>query len=123
MTLNAVNGVTRVPDRGIPFTVDAVFADASGCETLLAAPGASTYLYIKKLVVTTDANITVTIGDGEDTSAVETIRFGPIPFGTAGGSVTIPIARPVRLTANKAFTVDASGAGNIHIYAEGETAG
>jgi len=107
------------------WALNAVSADARSHETIRAAPGADTALYLEYLVLSCDANITITLGDGEDTTStgnIETIQLGPIPFGTAGGVVTLDLrGKPLKLTDNEAFTVDASGAGNLCLYAEGFT--
>jgi hypothetical protein len=88
-------------------------ADASGCEDIKAAPGVGNYLYIDEIWMRTNAAIDIDIGDGEDSSAVETKLFplliGPIKmFGQ-------------RLTVNKALTIDASAGGVINGYAIGRT--
>ena len=109
-------------NRGIPWCYNATSADASGAETIIAAPGADTALYITQLTVITDANITVTLGAGEDSSAVETIVWGPIPFGSAGGVAHFDHRQnAIKLTDNKTLTVDASGAGNTCVVVEGFT--
>jgi len=93
--------------------------DCSTCETIKAAPGAGLYLYINEIFLTSDANVTVDIGDGEDTNAVETDLFTAI--GVADGSKFGPLnLRGQRLTANKALTI-AAAAANLNGYVTGFT--
>jgi len=110
--------VAKADPRGKTlFNVCAYSADMQGCEEIKAAPSSGA-IYIERMTVYIGAAITVTIGDGEDTSAVETIAWNLA--GTAEGAFyTFNFLRPVRLTALKAFTVDASGAGAVVVEAEG----
>lgn len=99
------------------FAVSASSADAQSAEVAKAAPTAGS-IYLEHLVVQVHGDILVDIGDGEDSSAVETIALQL--YGTAEGSVfDIRFIRPIKLTAVKALTFDASGAGPISILAEG----
>jgi len=104
------------------WAVNATTADASSGEELVAAPGAGKYLVVNSITVISDANITVTIGSGESGDNVEATLFGPIPFGTNGGVCPAVFFNPgVRLPANKSLSVDASGAGNVCVIAQGVT--
>jgi hypothetical protein len=94
--------------------------DCSSCEVIKAAPGAGLYLYIDEIYIIGAANITADIGDGEDTNAVETKLFTALGF--VDGSKFGPLnLRGQRLTANKALTIDASGAGNLAGHVLGRT--
>lgn len=87
--------------------------DATGCENLLAAQGAGTYIQLLGVVIAeVDAAATVTIGSGETTGAVTNAILGPIaPTVTEdGGAWVCMFPEPVELAANTALTVDASGA-------------
>jgi len=106
--------------HGAGWAVNAITADASGCEVVKAAPGSGYYLVIKHLTLICDANITVTIGEGESSSAVETAIVGPVPFASNGPEMDLVFNPPIQLTENKALTVDASGAGNIVLFVQGE---
>jgi len=99
--------------------INATSDDASGCEEIKAAPGAGYALCISRLIIGIGAAITVTIGDGAAAGAVETIAIGPV--GGAAGTYAFEFPRPIQLTANKALTVDASGAGAICVWVEGFT--
>lgn len=99
------------------FHLSGTSADASGAETLKAAP-ASGSIYIERMTVYVGAAITVTIGSGIDTGAVETIAWD-LPGIATGVVYQFVFLRPVKLVALKAFAVDASGAGDIVVEAEG----
>ena len=119
---NAVGIQQFMPARAAPWAVNYSADDVSGCESIKAAPAASTALYITKIVLMADADIDVTIGDGEDTSAVETTLLGPIPCVTEGTVITFDLGPGgAKLTDAKAFTIDASAAGTVCVYAEGYT--
>lgn len=103
-----------------PWQINATSADATGCETILAAPGTGKALVITRLVVYIGDAITVTVGSGKSGAAVEADFIGPL--GGAAGTYILDVReRPIILTANKALTVDASGSGAICVYAEGYT--
>jgi len=110
---NHLGGIT-------PWQINASSADASGCEEIVAAPGAGYHLCITRLTIGIGAAITVTVGSGEAASTVEGDKIGPI--GGAAGTYTLDFRdAPVILTANKSLTFDASGAGTVCVYAEGFT--
>jgi hypothetical protein len=103
-----------------PWRINATTADASDCEEIVAAPGAGYALCISRLTIGIGAAITVTVGSGEDTEAVEGDEIGPI--GGAAGTYVLDFRdHPVQLTTNKSLTFDASGAGTVCVYAEGFT--
>lgn len=95
-------------------------ADLSGAETLRAAPGAGNELVLEKIVISSGAAITVTIGAGETGGAVTTVIYGPVHM-AANSQHTVNFERGVVLAANTALVADASGAGNVTILAEGYT--
>ena len=101
--------------------VNASSADASGCETVKAAPGAGYELILTRLRVTIGGAVTATIGCGEESDTAKRVLFGP--FG--GTAMSVPVIghddEPVVLDPNSALTVDASGAGVIWVLAEGMT--
>lgn len=100
--------------------INATSEDASGCEEIVATPGAGYALCITRLTIGIGAAITVTVGSGAAAGAVEGDKIGPI--GGAAGTYVLDFRdRPVQLTTNKSLTVDASGAGTICVYAEGFT--
>lgn len=94
-------------------------ADASGCEVILAAHASKPY-YIEHLVIGIDFDGYIDFGDGEATSAVETVAL--MLIGTATGlAYDITFKRPIKLTDAKAITLDASGAGILAGMVEGFT--
>lgn len=109
-----------------PLTVDgwgwganAIFADASGTEDIKTAPTDGTSYYVEYVSLNTDSAITITIGAGETAGAVTTALVGPVEFTTSGGQYAVTFTRPVKVGANTALTVDASGAGDISVVAYG----
>lgn len=95
--------------------LNAVSADASGGETLLAAPGAGKSIYLTQIEISCVAAITVTILDAA------AVLLGPFNFAaTSGSPVHLTFrGKGVRLTTNHALTLDASGAGAVQVFAEG----
>jgi len=98
--------------------INAISADVSGCEELKAAPAAGTAIYIDHLTINSGAAITITIGQGKTGAAVTTALIGPVSF-AANQSMQWTFPYGMRLTAATALTVDASGAGNICVFASG----
>ena len=99
------------------FNVCAYSADASGSETIKAAPSSGA-IYIQKMTILVVGAITATIGSGISSTSVETISWNLA--GTVEGVMFIfDFIYPVKLAALKAFTMDASGAGAIVVNAEG----
>jgi len=95
-------------------------ADLSGCESIKAAPGAGLCLFIDEIWFTCDTAIDFDIGDGEDAGAVETKLFTTL--GLDANAEFGPLnLRGQQLTANKALTIDASGAGVTNGYVIGHT--
>jgi len=130
VTTNAVTvtgsraAIEANPNQSITkWQINAASGDASGCEEIVAAPGAGKCLCVERLIIGIGAAITVTVGSGETgPGSVEGDKLGPI--GGAGGTYVIEFgggAKAMQLTANKALTFDASGAGAVCVYAEGYT--
>jgi hypothetical protein len=120
---NAIN-VTSARNANLggitPWQINASSADASGCEAIVAAPGAGYALVVERLVIYIGAAISVTLGEDENAGAVAAVLVGPLG-GAAGTYVLDCRDRPIQMTANKALVFDASGAGAVCIYAEGFT--
>ena len=95
--------------------------DLSGCEEIKAAPGTGLNLYVEHLFISCVSAITITIGEGETTDAVTTAYTTFEFVATSGAPIDIHFIRPLKLTANTAFTADASGAGSVTIIATGYT--
>lgn len=102
------------------FVINATSADLSGTEELKVAPTDGTSIHVTKIVVTTASAITVTIGAGETGGAVTAVLFGPsIAFTTAIVPWVIDCIPAIKLDADTALVVDASGAGAVQIFVQG----
>ena len=105
------------PSCKVGFIKNATSADASGCEEIHAAVTGKK-IKIRHLTINSDAAITVTIGEGETAGAVTTALIGPISF-AANETHQWDFNPLMELTAATSLTVDASGAGNICVFAQG----
>lgn len=112
--------VTSPQSQKAGWIKNAISADASGCEEIIAAPTDGTSHYIRSCVITSAATITVTIGAGETTGAVTAALIGPVNT-IAGSSVAFVFNPPLMVGADTALTVDASGAGAICVVVQGST--
>jgi hypothetical protein len=100
--------------------LNATSANASGCEELKAAPAAGLSIYVDHLTISSDAAITVSIGEGESVPGTpDTVLLGPVPFAINQCIQWNFLNGGMKLTAAKSLTVDASGAGNINVFASG----
>jgi len=115
--------ITAVSNQAFPkgFVANGNSGDASGCETLLAAPGTGLSIYLESVTISCGSAISVTIGTGAAAGAVETVLIGPV-YLAANSTVNIPLTKPIQCAANKALSVDASGAGNVTVVATGYVA-
>jgi len=113
----AITTVTNTSRSG--WVVNGYTDDASGCETVLAAVSGKRHV-IEHLTLVCGSAIDVTIGDGESSSAVETVRVGPLDM-AAGSSVSIPFPGGLYCTSAKAITIDAEGAGKVCVVVQGRT--
>jgi hypothetical protein len=75
-------------------------------------------IYVERVYISSGAAITVTIGKGETTGAITTVKAGPF-YMAANTAQEAVFTRPVKLTANTALTADASGAGNVTVIVQG----
>ena len=101
------------------FFLNATSADVSGCEELRAAPGAGLSIYVDHLTINSGAATTITIGEGETGGAVTTALIGPVSFAANQSMHWDFLKGGMVLTPATALTIDASGAGNICIFASG----
>ena len=99
------------------FIVNGNSADLSGCEELKAAVTGKS-IYLERLVINSAAAINITIGAGETSGAVTTVLIGPIYFAT-NTNIEFVFTRLLKLVAATALVVDASGAGNVTLVAQG----
>lgn len=100
--------------------INASSSDVSGCETIKAAPGSGYELQVQRLYLSIGGSITVTLGAGEESSACKRVVLGPL----GGAAIMIELdfgPQGIVLDPNAALTVDASGAGRVWVYVEGQT--
>jgi len=115
--------VTSPANNGFGWIKNATSADASGCETIYAAPAAGTSHYIKSVTISSGAAITITLGAGKTGAGVTTALIGPVTF-AANQTMKWDFFGPVgamKVGAATALTVDAGGAGAINVFVQGYT--
>lgn len=101
--------------------VDYTSTDVSGCEELLAAVSGKSH-YLEKIIIDCASAITISIGGGETTSALTSTFLGAIPFAATTGQKVYEFPDEALVIGESvALCIDASGAGNVHIWAEGLT--
>lgn len=105
------------PKSKIGFIKSAVSVDATSCEEIHIAV-ANKKIKVRHLTINSGAAIDITIGEGETAGAVTTALLGPISF-AANQTLQWNFNPLMELTENTSLTVDASGAGNIYIFAQG----
>jgi hypothetical protein len=114
----AISVTTPSPGK-FGFILNATSADASDCEELKAAPAAGLSIIVDHLTINNGANaISITIGEGKTGGAVTTALIGPVAM-AANTSIQFDFPYGMVLTEATSFTVDASGAGAICIFAQG----
>ncbi len=109
--------VVTSPVVKVGFIANAVSTDISGAETILAAVGGKS-IKIRHLTINVEDVLTVTVGEGITGAAVTTSLIGPVSL-PANGSLQWDFNPLMELTLGTALTCDASGAGNICIFAQG----
>ena len=114
----AIDVTTPQPGK-FGWIINATSADASGCEELKAAPAAGLSIYLDHLTINSGAAITITVGEGETAGAVTTALIGPVSFAANQSMQWDFLNGGMVLTAATSLTVDASGAGDICIFASG----
>lgn len=114
----AITVTTPTPGK-FGFILNATSADASACEELKAAPAAGISIIVDHLTINNGASaISITIGAGETAGAVTTALIGPIAM-AANTSLQFMFPYGMVVAAATSLTVDASGAGEICIFAQG----
>lgn len=116
ITTSTVELIECPPDRTEPASAGFASADLTGCESILAAPGASKHIYVNKIMLTSAAAENVDIGSGEATNAVETKYFPDIQTGAGLTTVLEFAGKWWKLPANKALTIDADSSGVVSGY-------
>ena len=129
MAINVVTMTVPRKDRTgrTPFSLHFDSADLSGAEELLTMPSGATSIYLEKIVIATTAAITVTVGDGETSSAPTTDVIGPITMNRDVGTPANELAAVAifshefirEILFSISIILDASGAGVVWGIAEG----
>lgn len=112
--------VTNLTPGKFGFIANAVFADASACEEIKAAPAAGLSIIVDHLTINNGAGVqSITIGEGETgPGSVETPLIGPIAM-AANTSIQWDFRHGIVLTAAKSLTVDSSSNTALCIFIEG----
>ncbi len=117
----AISTTTPSP-AGFGWLLNATSADASGTETLKAAVAGKSIVVDHLTINCGPDALTITVGEDESGGAVETALIGPISM-AANSSLQWDFGSwpcfGMRLTADKALTIDASGAGAVTVFARG----
>lgn len=101
------------------FFANGVSANASGVEELKAAVAGKT-IYVDHLTISSDAAISISIGEGETVpGTIDTVLLGPVPFAINQQMQWNFLNGGIKLTAATSLVVEASGAGNICVFASG----
>ena len=109
------------PDVGrFGFFLNATSANASDCEELKAAPAAGLSIYIDHLTISSDAAITISIGEGESVpGSPDIVLLGPVPFAVNQCIQWNFLNGGMKVKEATSLVVDSSGAGNICVFASG----
>jgi hypothetical protein len=101
------------------FFANGVSADASGVEVLKAAVAGKS-IYVDHLTISSDAAISISIGEGETVpGTIDTVLLGPVPFAVNQQMQWNFLNGGMKLTAATPLVVEASGAGNICVFVSG----
>lgn len=102
------------------FFLNATSDNASGTEELKAAPAVGISIYVDHLTISSDAAITVSIGEGEAVPGTPDVTLlGPVPFAVNQSMQWNFLNGGMKLTAATSLVVDTSGAGNINVFCSG----
>jgi hypothetical protein len=113
---NNCNTVSGYPNNGFSATINS--ADATSATQVKAAAGASTYIYITDIIVSTDTAMNFKIQDDEGTPGV----LIQSTYVAANGGFVANFATPIKQpTANADIDVLASASGNISVTINGYT--
>ena len=114
----AITVTTPTPGK-FGFFANGVSADASGVEELKAAVAGKS-IYVDHLTISSDAAISISIGEGETVpGTIDTVLLGPVPFAVNQQMQWNFLNGGMKLTAATSLVVEASGAGNINVFASG----
>jgi hypothetical protein len=114
--------VTALTPMTAGFIINAISADASGSETLLAAPAAGSII-LDSITINNGANaLSHTIGEDVGAGTVVHTLIGPIAM-AANTSIEFMFPYGICLQALHALTMDSSGAGAVCVFARGRYTG
>ena len=82
--------------------------------------GAGKSIYVDHLTISSDAAISISIGEGETVpGTIDTVLLGPVPFAINQQMQWNFLNGGMKLTAATALVVEGSGAGNINVFVSG----
>jgi hypothetical protein len=110
--------VTALTPKTFGFIINGISADASGAETLLAAPAAGSIVVTHITINNGAAALSHTIGEDIAANAVVHTLIGPIAM-AANTSIQFNFPYGMVLTALHALTMDSSGAGAVCVFVQG----
>lgn len=103
--MTITNTSSTVSRRG--FCINSAGDDWDGAETILAAQGAGTHIYLERIHVSSETAQAITIGEGNAGTAVTTVLVGPL-YMAATGNIEISFPHPIQLTANTILAADSA---------------
>lgn len=109
--------VVTSPTVKVGFIANAVSADITGCETILAKVTAKR-IKIKHLTINSTAAISIWIGEGAAAGTIDTNLIGPLDF-AALQTMRWDFWPLLELTTANLLLCDADGAGQVCIFAQG----
>ena len=132
MAINVVTATVPRKDRTgrTPFCKHFDSADLSGCEEIMAMPSGASGIYLESITIASTSSITVTLGDGETSSAPTADVLGPITLNRDVGTPDVEVASATifkhkferELLFEDSITIDASAAGVVWGLIEGYSA-
>jgi len=101
--------------------INATSADASGCETLKAAPAAGTAIIIDHLTINNGSGgaQSITIGQGKTGAAVTTALLGPVAMAANTSLTWTFLNGGLKLADATALTIDSSSNTDLSVFASG----
>lgn len=103
----------------VGFAVNMVTTTAGSCVTVKAAPGAGKAICLERFVAVADADMTLTVGDGNSGVSVTVAALGQL-YLLANVPAAYVFRRPLVLTANAVLAVMPSTIGDeLTVFVEG----
>ena len=99
--------------------INAISADASGCEELKAAPAAGLSIIVDHITLNNGAGAqSITIGEGKTGAGVTTALIGPVAM-AANTSLQWTFPHGMKLTAATSLTIDSTSNTALCVFAWG----